>query len=284
MKPRSDATTDEQSLFAGTAAYYARYRPAYQVEVIDYLRNAFRLRAGSKVLDLGSGSGQLALPLARAGCRVWAVDNDSAMVAEGQRQQALTLTGSMEVHWITGRAEELRAADLPPIRLCTMGASFHWMDRELVLRFLNEIVEADGGVALVSGSTSIWSRSSAIEGEWLEVTRQVITEFLGPRRRAGTGTYDHPTLTHEQVLAGSAFSALELRRFTSSRRLSVDDVIGLQLSTSYASPSLLGERLPAFRAELSHRLLEIMPDKGFETVEHTDVILARRATSGGSGL
>jgi hypothetical protein len=157
-----------------------------------------------------------------------------------------------------------------------MGASFHWMGRDLVLKALDEIVEPEGGVALVSGSASIFSATGAVEGAWLDVTREVVTEILGTQRRAGRGTYSHPERTHEQVLLDSAFSRLEIRRFTSIRLLTIEDVIGQQLSTSYASPMQLGDRLPEFRATLTRRLRELDPSNGFETVEHTDVIMARR--------
>lgn len=145
-----------------------------------------------------------------------------------------------------------------------------------MLTALDEIVEPDGGVALVSGAASIFSATDAVEGAWLDVTREVVSEFLGPRRRAGRGIYSHPKRTHEQVLLDSAFGRLETRRFTSTRLLTIDEVIGQQLSTSYASPMQLGDRLPEFRAELTRRLRELDSSDGFETVEHTDVIVARR--------
>ncbi|MGH3871667.1 MAG: class I SAM-dependent methyltransferase [Pseudonocardiaceae bacterium] len=276
MIPGPMATTHDRHLFAGTAAYYARYRPPYPVELLDRLAVEFGLGPGTAVLDLGCGTGQLALPVSRTGCTVWAVDPDPDMIGEGVRTQAGGEYGNMR--WVLGRGEDLRSADLPQIRLCTMGASFHWMDRDLVLETLDRMIEPDGGVALVSGSASIWSKTGALEGAWLDITREVIEQFLGPKRRAGHGTYIHPTRSHDQVLLDSAFSMLEKRRFTSLRLLSVDDVVGQQLSTSYASPAQLGDRLLEFCSELSRRLLELEPGDGFETVEHTDLIVARRTS------
>jgi SAM-dependent methyltransferase len=265
----------DPELFAGTAQYYARYRPPYPAELFGCLIAEFGLDGRCTVLDLGCGTGQLALPLSRNGIKVWAVDPDSDMIAEGYRAQTAAESGN--IRWLLGRGEDIRSMGLPAIRLCTMGASFHWMDRDLVVKALEEIVEPEGGIALVSGSASIFSITGAVEGAWLEVTREVVTEFLGPQRRAGRGTYDHPQRTHEHVLRDSAFDHLQTHRFTSTRRLSIDDVIGQQLSTSYASPGQLGDRLPQFRSELARRLRRLDPDgTGFDTVEHTDLIVARR--------
>jgi ubiquinone/menaquinone biosynthesis C-methylase UbiE len=278
MTQLREAGTADRKLFAGTAAYYARYRPPYPAAVFERLTEGFGLGHGTTVLDLGCGTGQLALPLSATGCEAWAMDPDPDMIGEGVRQQSLGGYGILR--WVLGRAEDLRTAQLPRLRLCTMGSSFHWMDRELVLDLLDELIEPGGGVALVSGATSIWSRTGAVEGAWLDVTREVVTRFLGPERRAGQGTYAHPARSHAEILRGSPFGAIEERRFTSVRRMSVDDVMGLQLSTSYASPAQLGDRLPAFRAELTRRLEELNPGDGFETVEHTDLIVARRSANG----
>lgn len=269
-------TTHDPELFAGTAYYYARYRPPYPAGLFTSLAAAYGLEHGTQVLDLGCGTGQLALPLARAGYTVWAMDPDPDMIAEGVRAQARAEHGN--VRWILGRAEDLRSVGLPRMRLAVMGASFHWMDRDLVLKTLDQVIEPDGGVALVSGAASIWSKTDAVEGDWLDVTRDVVRQFLGPERRAGRGTYSHPPRGHEEVLRDSAFSEIQAQRLTSVRLLSVEDVVGQQLSTSYASPAQLGDRLPEFRAELSRRLLELSPAGEFETVEHTDVIMARRGT------
>ena len=121
-----------------------------------------------------------------------------------------------------------------------------------------------------------------VHGAWLDVTKEVVRQFLGPQRRAGSGTYSHPKRGHEEVLRDSAFGQLQTRQFTTTRTLTVDDVIGQQLSTSYASPAQLGEQESQFRAELSRRLLELRPDGLFDTVERTELIVARRHPAAGA--
>src|SRR5205085_5207244 len=50
--------------FAGTAANYARYRPGYPVPLFERIVAAFRLDGTGRLLDVGCGTGKLALPLA----------------------------------------------------------------------------------------------------------------------------------------------------------------------------------------------------------------------------
>jgi hypothetical protein len=70
-----------------------------------------------------------------------------------------------------------------------MGRSFHWMNRDAVLAVLFDIVEQGGGVVIVS-ETSVWSEENKHNFE--EVTKKVIQNWLGERRRAGSSYYDHP--------------------------------------------------------------------------------------------
>lgn len=274
MTSSFEAEPHDASLFAGAAYYYARYRPPYPPAALNSIAAQFRLGPGVEVLDLGVGTGQIALPLSRTGSTVWALDPDAEMIVEGVRAQAADGYGN--VRWILARGEDLLAAGLPQFRVCVIGASFHWMERDFVLEALDHLIEPGGGVAILSGSASIFSVNEAVNAAWLGVTRDVVRHFLGPERRAGQGTYSHPKRTHEDVLRDSAFNQLSTQRFTSVRLLSVDEVVGQQLSTSYASPARLGGRLPEFRSELSARLQALVPEDGFETVEHTDLIVGQR--------
>ena len=59
----TESATGVPGLFEGAAAYYARYRPKYPMAMFDRLVDRFDLGTLSSVLDLGCGTGQLALPL-----------------------------------------------------------------------------------------------------------------------------------------------------------------------------------------------------------------------------
>ncbi len=71
------------------AAYYDQLFPLSQ-EKVEWIKEKLHLKPGSRVLDLGCGSGDLVIALARAGCQVKGIDNDGNMVekARGKIQNA----------------------------------------------------------------------------------------------------------------------------------------------------------------------------------------------------
>ena len=68
-------------LFAGNVAFYERYRLGYPDRLLQRVVALAGLKPGDSVLDLGTGTGMLAIPFARMGLRVTALDPEPAMLA-----------------------------------------------------------------------------------------------------------------------------------------------------------------------------------------------------------
>lgn len=270
-----DPKSERGALFAGTASYYAKYRPRYPSEALDIAIERLGVGPRGPVLDLGCGTGQIAIPLAARGIEVFAVDPDIQMLLHGARAADLEATddGHLPIWWRLGSDNALPNLDLPVLDACFMGASFHWMDRDVVVANLSTMLGDRAGIALLSGFGSVWSES---DDDWSEIVREVIVEFLGPRRRAGTGTYDHPKDTHADILLRSAFSSVETIEFTTQMEMTAESIVGLQLSTSYASPALLGDRIDEFREAIIERLASVQPSGVHSFPRTTELILARR--------
>jgi 16S rRNA A1518/A1519 N6-dimethyltransferase RsmA/KsgA/DIM1 with predicted DNA glycosylase/AP lyase activity len=74
--------------FDVAASDYARYRSGYPAEVVDDVVTASRLRRGSRVLEIGCGTGQLSVPLAQQGAELVAVELGPNLAAIARRNLA----------------------------------------------------------------------------------------------------------------------------------------------------------------------------------------------------
>jgi SAM-dependent methyltransferase len=74
--------------FDAAAAEYARYRSGYPDEVVDDVVTASRLHPGSRVLEIGCGTGQLSVPLAERGIELVAVELGPRLAAIARRNLA----------------------------------------------------------------------------------------------------------------------------------------------------------------------------------------------------
>lgn len=261
----------DPSLFAGTAWYYARFRPRYPQALLDAIVEHFALDGSGRLLDLGCGTGELAVPLSAHLEEVVALDSSAEMIAEARRRG--TGAGMANVRWLEMPAEAI-GPDLGRFRLVTAGSAFHWMDRALVLERCHQVLTTGGGIALVGfvGGT-FW----ASEVPWEQAVVAVIRRWLGPERRAGQGTFrpeDHPR--HEEMIARSTFVDVQVGEISAHHTWDVDSLIGYLYSTSFCSPTLLGANRQAFEDDLRRTLAEIDASGRFEQRLVAEYIFARR--------
>lgn len=246
-------------LFAGTAHYYARYRPGYPDTFFQHVIARFGLDRTARVLDLGCGTGQLAIPLAPHVHEVVGMDPEPEMLAEAAAQADRAAVRN--VRWVRGSDRDLERLedDLGIFRAVTMGRSFHWMDREATLHTLTGMLEPAGGVVVVSDTERIWD----VEGWWQETVQKTITHWLGSVRRAGSGTRT-VFERFEDVFARSPFRNVEVYHELLHRTVTADELIGYLYSTSFCSPAVLGDNRAAFEADLRQRLHALSPTDVFD--------------------
>lgn len=195
--------------FSGEVAdYYAKFRPGYPPPVIEALVHRLGLTPGHRVLDLGCGTGQLAVPLSEHVDHVVAVDPEPDMLAHGPKRP--------NIEWRLGSD-----ADVPGLGrfdAVVVGQALHWMDHERLFR------EADTAkFAIIANGTPLWRQHPAIRellADWFgrPLTAACGTDDVARRRYAGaleaagfspqewTVSYTHEHTIEE--LAGSLFSAM----------------------------------------------------------------------------
>ena len=262
------------TLFQGTAEYYARYRPKRPKALFDFLIARFALDQMSRVLDLGCGTGNASFSLAPHVGEVVAMDPDPDMIRVARDLAARQRLGNVRLY--QAGSEDL-SADLGPFRLVVMGESFHWMNRDQVLRDLYPLVEEGGGVALIGpahGFVLIGEAPPKPRSSWEQVADEMVGRYVGQRRRHPRSNPDEPR--HELAIARSQFRIGEYHEFESERHFEAADVIGLLYSMSGNLRAQLGAHIPDFEAELTTGLLKLSPSGHFVDRTPAAVLLAVR--------
>lgn len=243
--------------FAGTLAYYDRYRLGFPQRLIERVVSLAGLRPGDAVLDLGCGTGMLAIAFARAGMAVTGMDPEAAML---EAAQAAAQTAGQPVTWLEGGSADL-TPEMGPFRLAVMGRSFHWMDRAATLATLEQVVTE--GIVLFHDA-----HPPVAENDWFKILCHVQKKF---RRRSPGGH-----LRYEPFLFASAFRQIDTLSVTIRQALTLEDILGRAFSMPGSSPRRLGADTEEFTQRLSAALRELSPDGKFTEVAELVAVLARR--------
>ena len=114
-----------------TSADYVTHRPGYPESFFDALRALGVVRPGLRVLDVATGPGVVAIPLAQLGARVTGLD-----IADNQVETARTLTAQLglEIEYVVADAHETGLA-AGSFDLVTASMCVHYFDTN---RFADE--------------------------------------------------------------------------------------------------------------------------------------------------
>ncbi|MGE0544695.1 MAG: class I SAM-dependent methyltransferase [Dehalococcoidia bacterium] len=253
--------TWDETLFRGSARYYARGRLPYAVALADTLAAALGLDGRGRLLDVGCGPGIIALQIAHLFEEVVGLDADAAMLVEGERRAAEL--GIAHARWVCTLAEDLPAG-LGTFRVATFAQSFHWMDRDRVAAIVLDMLEPGGAFVQVSAPQD----GAALSGNVpyppppREAIRDLIVRYLGSERRAGQGVLRYGTQNDElAVLARAGFGEPEIVTIDGGEMIvrSIDDLVAEQFSLSGSAPHLFGAQSAEFEADLRAMLVEASP-------------------------
>lgn len=131
-----------RATFDREAERYDRARPAPPEALVSAMLERGRLRPGSYILEVGCGTGQATLPLARKGLQVHALELGPALAALAQRN--LAAYSNVRVENI---AFEAFRSDRPFDTLVSVQA-FHWIEPETGLAHAASLLRPGGALLL----------------------------------------------------------------------------------------------------------------------------------------
>lgn len=135
------------------------FRPDYTSEVVHFLSNALSIN-GMDVLDIGTGTGEVAIPLSELGHEVVGVDPSYEMIQAAK-------TKNSDVSFINSYIEEFESSKR--FNLFVAANSIHWADWAIAFPVLKSVAHPGAKLAIVTGG------DVAIEGLQNEILELVKT-------------------------------------------------------------------------------------------------------------
>ncbi len=202
--------------FSDRVSDYVKYRPSYPYEAIDAILAATNLAPGSRVADVGSGTGISSKLFLERGFEVIGVEPNGEMRAAAD----VLLGGLPKFRSVDGTAERTGLED-GSVGLVVAAQAFHWFRGEDAQKELRRITLAPHWVALM----------------WNE--RMTDTPFLRDYEAAleehsiDYAAVNHANIDHATIEKFFAPGTLETLTFPSGQRFDKAGFIGRALSSSY---------------------------------------------------
>lgn len=254
---------DGRTIFNALAEQYDAYRPHYPAEALSFLVTLGELDGSSDVADIGSGTGRIALELAKYVRVVYAVDSASAMLEQLNTVASDLHIGNIRIVEAPGEETTLPTNS---IDLAIMAQSFHWMNKPVALGEMHRIIR-DNKMLVV-----MWNQVSNTSDEYYKNIVSVIKRYNNTYKG---GSDIISSDFQPSIEASGKFGPVERFTFPFTLHYSAEAYIGFLLSKSYIGVGIPQDKLPYFIEEV-HQLLRDQFSHGNVTEHYDSVILATR--------
>jgi SAM-dependent methyltransferase len=244
------ASSEDAGLVAGdfggeTAAFYARFRRGYPAAFTGLLTGALRLGPDDVLADVGCGTGQLTLPLARQVRAMAGIDPEPDMLALGR--QAAAEQGVTNVTWVVGTDRDLPALPAllgaPALAAVTIANAIHLTSAPDLFAVARRALRPGGGLAVVANGTPLWQQPVP----WSRAVRRGLEQWLDVRLESCCGTDAAARQAYQAGLIAAGYVGVHQQSVDYTSKLDFAELIGGLYS---AMPLPAPERRKAFAAHI----------------------------------
>ena len=255
-----------RTTFEEVPELYDRARPLYPPELFDDLVAYADLDAGSRVLEIGCGTGQATLPLAERGLEVVCVELGAGLAAVARRK----LAGFPRVEVVNAVFEDWETEE-GSFDAAVAFTAFHWVDPEVKYAKPARLLRPGGALAVaetdhvhVEGGEPFWAE---VQADYDAVAPS--DENRPPPRPEEVGDL------RAELEETGLFGDVEVRRYLAEVTYSAEEYVGVldTYSPNRAMEPTRRERL----FELIRRRIEARPGRRVRKTYLFTLNLARRA-------
>lgn len=223
-------------LFDRIAEEYDRARSAYPAELVAEACRIGALRPGSRVVEVGCGTGKLTRLLVERGLRVDAVDPGPAMIAVARWH-----VGEEAVRFHVGRFEDV---ELPEhaFEAVFSATAFHWVDPRVGWAKAARLLRPGGVLALLTHVGDRSDHDKDFHAAWREAQPDSTWELRDPevvfeeaKRRRGNVSEVWAWLCQRDLAnteAAALFADVQLRRVGIDEERTAEELLGVVRTTS----------------------------------------------------
>jgi SAM-dependent methyltransferase len=204
--------SDPRRRFSAVADVYARYRPSYPAELVDWVLDTAGVAPPATVADLGCGTGIATRLFAERGLDVVGIDPNEEMLAKARSAGG--------ARYARGEATATGLADRS-VDLALGAQAFHWFDLSATLRELGRILRPG------RWSAAFWN-IRALRGPFMEEYDALLRRWS----REYAVVEGHEKTKEKIKIAPSVTDAREAA-FPSAQSLDLEAFLGRVHSSSY---------------------------------------------------
>ena len=236
--------------FAAGAEAYERGRPEHSGESVELLARELGFGPGSRVVDLGAGTGKLTRQLVAAGADVVAIEPIPEMRAK--LEEAIPAVEALD-----GTAENL---PLPnhSVDAVLVAQAFHWFDALRALSEIRRVLRPGGGLGL------LWQARDA-SVPWVARLNEIIDAADDGHPRYRTGAW------RSAFELTALFEPLQEATLASVQRATPEAIVDRVASISYIAAMRQEQREPVL-ADVRRLLASDPATAGLETIELPHVV------------
>ncbi|WP_405535911.1 class I SAM-dependent methyltransferase [Streptomyces sp. NBC_00075] len=258
QSPSPSPSRSRATSFNTAASQYAQNRPSYPPALLDAIEHlAAHPLTGSRVADIGAGTGIATALLHAHGAHVIAVEPGDGMAAQFRR----TLP---DVPIVRGNGNALPLADAS-VDFLTYAQSWHWTDPDHAIPEALRVLRPGGALAL-------WWNTYALNIPWIAAQANRIQYFFG----IDTALEQHSA--HLRAADPSGRLDFARRQLRWSRRVTIDTHLA---NLGSHSLFLVHDKKEAadFLTEERNLLLKLFPSETLEETYDVDLLVAKTSTT-----
>jgi SAM-dependent methyltransferase len=214
--------TSLRTTFDSAAERYDRARPPYPIAIFDDLAASAKLEGGSRVLEIGAGTGLATVPLAERGCDVVAIELGVELAAIAARRLAAFPSAQVVI-------ASFEDWPLPsePFDAVVSATAFHWIDPRIRVAKAAAALRAGGTLAIIE------TRRVPV-GDRLVAALRRCQEQWEPDNplKIQVPVIDKPADSLLELEASGQFDAVEARRYEWERSYTRAEYLDLAMTFS----------------------------------------------------